>query len=102
MKQYLIFGIFLYTSQRKRTTAKEIAERFEISPRTVYRYIDALCCAGVPFITEVGKNGGISIAPDFTLENFILSRQEKDTLKNALSVENISENISILINKLCV
>ena len=102
MKQYLIFGIFLYTSQRNRTTAKEIAENFEISPRTVYRYIDALSCAGVPFVCEVGKNGGISIAPGFTLENFILSRQEKDTLKNALSVNKISENISLLINKLCV
>ena len=42
MKQYLIFGIFLYTSQRNRTTAKEIAERFEISKRTVYRYIDEI------------------------------------------------------------
>ena len=102
MKQYLIFGIFLYTSQRKRTTAKEIAEQFEISPRTVYRYIDALTCAGVPFITDVGKNGGISIAPDFTLENLVLSRQEKDTLKSALSADNIGENISLLINKICV
>lgn len=102
MKQYLIFGIFLYTSQRNRTTAKEIAERFEISKRTVYRYIDALSCAGVPFICETGKNGGISIEQGFTLENFMLSRQEKDTLKNALCVDNISENISLLINKLCV
>ena len=102
MKQYLIFGIFLYTSQRKHTTAKEIAEQFEISTRTVYRYIDALSCAGVPFVTDVGKNGGISLNPNFTLENFILSRQEKDALKDALSVNNISDNISLLINKLCV
>lgn len=102
MKQYLIFGIFLYISQRKHTTAKEIAEQFEISTRTVYRYIDALSCAGVPFITDVGKNGGISLDPNFTLENFLLSRQEKDALKDALSVNNISDNITLLINKLCV
>ena len=80
----------------------EIAEQFEISTRTVYRYIDALSCAGVPFITDVGKNGGISLDPNFTLENFLLSRQEKDALKDALSVNNISDNITLLINKLCV
>lgn len=101
MKQYLVFGIFLFVNQREHTTAREIAEQFEISTRTVYRYIDALCMAGVPFITELGKNGGISIAPNFTLENLILSKQEKDTLRDALSASCISANINLLMNKLC-
>ena len=61
MKQYLIFGIFLFVANHKKTTAKEIAENFEISSRTVYRYIDSLSMAGIPFISECGKNGGISI-----------------------------------------
>lgn len=101
MKQYLVFGIFLFTSQREKTTAKEIAENFEISTRTVYRYIDALSMAGVPYITYNGKNGGIKLAPNFTLENLVLSKQEKDTIKSALSSCNISQNINLLVNKIC-
>lgn len=100
MKQYLVFGIFLFVSRREHTTAKEIAENFEICTRTVYRYIDALSMAGVPFITEVGKNGGIKISKNFTLENLMLSKQEKDTLKCALS-KNVAENVSSILTKLC-
>lgn len=100
MKQYLVFGIFLYVSGRKKTTAKEIADLFEISSRTVYRYIDALCMAGVPFVCECGKNGGISISPNFSLENFILSKAEKDTLKSALK-NNVSINVKNILDKIC-
>ena len=101
MKQYLVFGIFLFASQRKKTTAKEIAENFEISTRTVYRYIEALSMAGVPIICEQGKNGGISIAPNFMLEHLILSKQEKDTLKSALNF-SVAENVKLILDKICV
>ena len=47
MRQYLVFGIFLYISQRKQVRAKDIADKFEISLRTVYRYIDALSYVGI-------------------------------------------------------
>lgn len=69
MKDYLIFGIFMFIYKRKRTSAKEIAEYFEISTRSVYRYIDALCLAQIPVFMERGKNGGIGIMPEFRLEN---------------------------------
>lgn len=101
MKQYLVFGIFLFTSQRKKTTAKEIAENFEISTRTVYRYIEALSMAGVPIICEPGKNGGISISHNFTLENLILTKQEKDTLKSAFNY-SVADNVRLILNKICV
>lgn len=101
MKQYLVFGIFLFTSQRKKTTAKEIAENFEISTRTVYRYIEALSMAGVPIISEPGKNGGISISPNFMLESLVLSQQEKDILKNAFNY-SVADNVKLILNKICV
>lgn len=101
MKQYLVFGIFLFITRRNKTTAKEIADNFEISTRTVYRYIDALSMAGVPILTESGKNGGVKIAPNFSLESLILSKQEKDTLK-ALSFRDIPFNVKSILDKICV
>ena len=100
MKQYLIFGIFLFVANHKKTTAKEIAENFEISSRTVYRYIDALSMAGIPFVAECGKNGGISIMPNFAIENYVLSKTEKDTLKSAL--KDLPTNVQPILQKICV
>lgn len=46
-------------------TAAQIADSLEISVRTVYRYIDALCASGVPVVAESGHDGGISIMDSF-------------------------------------
>ena len=68
MKDYLIFGIFLFIYRKKKTTALEIAKKFEISRRTVYRYIEEICKAGIPLQTQQGANGGISIDKNYKLE----------------------------------
>jgi predicted DNA-binding transcriptional regulator YafY len=46
-------------------SATELAAAFEVSVRTVYRDVEALCAAGVPIHTEVGRNGGIRIDPSY-------------------------------------
>ncbi|MFA6860451.1 MAG: HTH domain-containing protein [Clostridia bacterium] len=73
MKNFLIFGIFLMLTQKKHCTAKEIAEHFEVSTRSIYRYIDALNMAGVPIVSISGKNGGFSIMENFSLNEFVKS-----------------------------
>jgi len=45
--------------------AAELAAAFEVSVRTVYRDVEALCAAGVPIYTAVGRNGGIRIDPSY-------------------------------------
>lgn len=55
---------------RRRVTAKELAERFEVSVRTIYRDVEALNGAGIPVISSQGHEGGLTI-PD----NYKLSRQ---------------------------
>lgn len=101
MKQYLIFGVFFTIFKKKKTTAKEIAERFEVSPRTIYRYVDALSSAGIPIMTQNGKGGGISLPDDFRLETFCLSEREKSLIKDSLCKcqnSDNQENISHLIS----
>ena len=99
MKQYLIFGIFLFLANKEKTTAKEIAENFEISPRSVYRYIDELSMAGLPIFTQLGRYGGIKLMKNFLLEKYVLTDKEKQTLKNALS-SNSSPEVQNIMNKI--
>lgn len=69
MKNYLIFGIFLYIMQNKKVTTKELAENFEVSTRTIYRYIDDLSFAGVPIVTTQGRFASISILDNFNIKS---------------------------------
>lgn len=64
----------------KRLTARELAQRFEVSERTIYRDVEALCAAGIPIYTDRGKGGGIRILQDFVLDKSLLSAQEQDEL----------------------
>nr|WP_238357649.1 YafY family protein [Cohnella zeiphila] len=49
----------------RKLTAAQLADSLEISVRTVYRYIDALCASGVPVVAESGHDGGIRILESF-------------------------------------
>jgi predicted DNA-binding transcriptional regulator YafY len=82
--QNRLFEIIYILLNQKSTTAKELAERFEVSQRTIYRDIDALSLAGIPVYTEKGKNGGISLLPDFVLNRSLLSEKEQNEILSAL------------------
>lgn len=100
MKDYLIFAIFLYLNKNKRTTASKIAQEFEISQRSVYRYIDALSLLGLPIVTKLGRGGGIEVLGDFCIEELSLSKTEKQILFEFLQRTDIPENVSKILNKL--
>lgn len=76
MQLYRLVGILVLLTQHPRLTAPQLAERFEVSPRTIRRDVEALCQAGVPVVTAQGYGGGISIAPGYRLDLSALSRRE--------------------------
>jgi len=80
MKKYLIFGIFLILAKKGQCTAKEIAEHFEVSTRSVYRYIDALNMAGVPIVSATGRRGGFCILEGFSLDKFVSEHFEQTSI----------------------
>lgn len=55
----------LWMLRSRNMTAEQLAEDLEMSVRTVYRYIDALCASGVPIIAEPGHDGGYSLPGSF-------------------------------------
>ena len=77
--------------QKKKTTALELAERFEVSRRTINRDIENLCKAGIPIQTSQGAGGGISIMEGFAMERTLLtSKDMKMILAGLRSLDSVS------------
>lgn len=102
MQTQRLFEIVYILLRKKRVTARELAEHFEVSTRTIYRDLDALSMAGIPLYTNKGSNGGIFLMEDYTLSRSLLSDEEQQHLLSALQSYNIAdrEDISPLLNKL--
>ena len=99
MKQYLSISILLELVKKQKVTAKYLANKFEISTRSVYRYLNELESAGIPTFTTPGKNGGVGIQKNFILNTILLTESDKLYLKQALGLMR-GEQSEILINKL--
>lgn len=83
-------------------SASELAEEFEVCTRTVYRYIDSLCGAGVPIISKVGRCGGFEIANYYRIKEFFLTKNEKQYLLDLLKKQNNDDSkmLSLKLNAL--
>lgn len=93
MRESRLFQIVYYLLDKGQATAPELAERFEVSVRTIYRDIDALSGAGIPVYAEAGRNGGIRLMHDFVLDQAVLSGEEKQEILAALQSINITQNM---------
>lgn len=75
----------IYILMNKGTvTAGELAERFEVSIRTIYRDIESLSMAGIPVYCKKGKNGGISLTEEFVLNKMLITKEEQQEILAAL------------------
>ena len=84
MKDNRLFRILYYILEKEKVTASELADKFEVSVRTIYRDIDSISSAGIPIYALQGKGGGIEIAEDFVLSKSLLSENEKQQIMSAL------------------
>jgi len=87
-----MLGVLTILLQHKRVTIPYLADKFEVSRRTISRDIDALCLAGIPVVTHQGANGGISLVEGFKLDKNVLSRDELSSIIAALKgIGTVSE-----------
>ncbi|HEX2985343.1 MAG TPA: YafY family protein [Caproiciproducens sp.] len=84
MQMNRLFEIIYLLMERKSVTAKELAEHFEVSPRTIYRDIETLSAAGIPVYASRGTGGGIRIMDEFVLNKSVLSEQERGEILASL------------------
>lgn len=102
MKDNRLFRILYYILEKEKVTANELAEKFEVSVRTIYRDIDSISSVGVPIFTTQGKGGGIKIDNEFILNKSLFDANEKEQIIAALQgLEKTNEAYkSELITKL--
>lgn len=103
-----LFEIIYILMQKKKVTAKELADKFEVSTRTIYRDIEILSRANIPVYATKGKEGGIGLLEGYVLNKCILSEEEQNQILFALQgmkkvrgkeEKNILEKLSTLFNK---
>ncbi len=103
MKIDRLMGILTILMQKERTTAPELAKRFEVSRRTIMRDIDSLCLAGIPIVATQGGNGGLAIMAGYKIRNNVLTSDELQTLITGLKgMDSVSKtsNYESLLAKL--
>lgn len=94
MKIDRLIGIITTLQQKKTVTAPYLAEKFEVSRRTIQRDVEDICKAGIPIVTTQGANGGISIMEGFTLDTTVFTEQELAAIFTGLkSVESVSNSV---------
>ncbi len=95
MRKYMkidrMIGILSILLQQKQVTAPYLAEKFEVSRRTINRDIEALCMAGIPLVTKQGQKGGISIMDGYRIDRTLLSTSDMQSILAGLrSLDSVS------------
>lgn len=80
MRADRLLSILLLLQGRGRMTAAALAERLEVSERTIYRDLDALSAAGVPVYAERGRHGGCVLRPGYRTDLSGLNAAEVESL----------------------
>ncbi len=84
MKIDRLLAMTILLLNRKRISAAELAERFEVSTKTVYRDIETLCRAGIPIVSHQGMSGGFEVMERYTIGRQMLSPGELEALRAAV------------------
>lgn len=103
MKIDRLIGILSVLLQQETVTAPSLAERFEVSGRTINRDIEDLCKAGIPIVTRRGAGGGISIMENYKIDRTVLTTREmQDILAGLRSLDSVSgtNQYGLLMEKL--
>ncbi len=91
MKIDRLIGILSILLQQEKVTAPYLAEKFEVSRRTINRDIEDICKAGIPIVTSQGQNGGISIMEGYRMDKTLLTSSDMQAILAGLkSLDSVS------------
>lgn len=76
MKMERLIAIITILAERKRIQAKELAEMFEVSKRTIYRDIETINLAGIPVFSTPGSQGGFQIVDQYKMDKKVFTTSD--------------------------
>jgi predicted DNA-binding transcriptional regulator YafY len=79
-----LLSIIILLLNRRIVQAKELAERFEVSIRTIYRDVEAINAAGIPIVTYQGTKGGIGLSEGYRWDRNVMTNDELAAIVTAL------------------
>jgi predicted DNA-binding transcriptional regulator YafY len=92
----ILFGILLTLVRHKQVTAKYLANKYDVSIRTIYRYLTVLDSNNIPIQTKRGKNGGVILNNCIGLNNLFFTASEKVALLNLThQIDSVSIRTSL-------
>lgn len=80
MKAQRLLSILLHMQNHGKITCRELAERLEVSERTILRDMEALSAAGIPVYAERGSHGGWSLTEGYRTTLTGMSAEEIGSL----------------------
>ena len=102
MKIDRLLGIIISLLNQETLTAKQLAEKFEVSVRTIQRDMESISLAGIPIVSHTGSSGGYSILSGYKLENQFIKREDYRIIIMALKSLNTgyeSRHLENIIDK---
>ncbi|WP_313757679.1 YafY family protein [Tissierella sp.] len=103
MKIDRLLSIIVILLNKENITARELANRFEVSVRTIYRDIETINLAGIPIVSNQGRDGGFRILDNYKMSHQLLTLDDMISIAIALKNINIfseNKNIDIMIDKI--
>jgi len=94
-----LLEIVIILLNSSKVTAKELADKFGVSIRTIYRDLEILSTSNIPIYTTRGSQGGISLLENYTLDKRIVNEEEQKEILAALQslqVVGVSDNEVLL------
>lgn len=85
MKIDRLISIIMILLDKERIGAQELADLFEVSPRTIYRDIDAINMAGIPVRGASGVGGGFEIMQEYKIDKKVFSTADLSAILMGLS-----------------
>lgn len=76
MKSDRLIAIIMFLLQHEQVTAEELARRFEVSARTIYRDLETINQAGIPILSTSGPGNGVQILDTYRVEKRLFSTPE--------------------------
>lgn len=85
LKTERLLSMIIYLLNHKRVSASQLAQRYDVSPRTIQRDIDTLTLAGIPIIAYMGTSGGYELMEDYRMHVQLADEHDYQIMQIALN-----------------